>query len=94
MFFSSSITLTASKKSAAVSKLFLAPPVSFVKHYMEKKKMTDRVDNAAWEQIKGAWLKLDGFEQHKFKSKPFRGLSLERRLDAEQKSKALSGNRS
>ena len=91
---SSCITLTPSRKSVAVNKLFLAPPVSFVKHYMEKKKMTDRVDNAAWEQIKGAWLNLDAIEQNRFKSKPFKGLTLERRLDAEQKSKVLSGNRS
>lgn len=80
-------------KPAAAPKVFLAPPISFVKHYMETKKITTRVDESTWTQIKNAWLKLENMDQSKFKSKPFKGLTLDRRLDAEQKSKVLSGKR-
>lgn len=76
-----------------VARKIVAPPLSFVKSYMIKQKITARVNDKKWEEIKLAWANLKDFDKNTYNQKPLMGLKVERRLSAEDKSKLLMGRK-
>jgi hypothetical protein len=76
-----------------VARKVVAPPLSFVKNYMIQQKITTRVNEKKWEEIKTAWGKLSDYNKQTFNNRPLLGLKLDRRLSAEQKSKLLHGQK-
>ncbi len=54
------------------------PPISFVKKYLQKRKITGRVSDIVWRQVTAAWTKLSPAEKTVYRKKPLAGLNLPR----------------
>lgn len=70
-----------------------APPLSYVRNYIESNKIKDRVTNDKWKEIQNAWEHASEFNQRLYRNKPFLGLKVSRRMGAEEKSQMLKGQR-
>jgi hypothetical protein len=68
-----------------------APPLSFVRHYLESNKIKERVSNDKWKEIQNSWADASEFNVRHFRNKPFLGLRVNKKMTAEEKSQMLKG---
>lgn len=65
------------KTKAAVS--IKIPPLSFVRRFLVKNRVSGRVDEATWQRIRAAWARTRPSKKKAFEAAPLQGLHLPRR---------------